>query len=177
MSVESKPLFHSEITRQQAPAFNQLAPAPARQSKLRHRAGLIGAVLVASATLLPASPFSADPKATKAYFHKICDYIATEKTNCQVIFTGGYYMRDLVAGYQIYGEKRYLDIAVAYADRLLAKQSSAAIGKPATAGCISPIPPAPSGFSSCSIIRWTTNGSANTSPPSSVTWTPSSATG
>ncbi len=123
MSVESKPLFHPEAMRPQARSFNRPATAPARQPKLRHRAGLIGAVFLASATLLPASPFSADPEATKAYFHYLCDYIASEKTNCQVIFTGGYYMRDLVAGYHIYGEKRYLDIAVAYADRLLGKQS------------------------------------------------------
>ncbi len=83
----------------------------------------IGLWFLASATLLPASPFSSNPKATKAYFHKFCDYVATEKTNCQVIFTGGYYMRDLVAGYRIFGEKRYLGTAVAYADRLLGKQS------------------------------------------------------
>lgn len=67
--------------------------------------------------------FCANPKATREYFHKLCDYIATEKTNCEFIFIGGYYMRDLVAGYEIFGEKRYLDIAIDYADRLLEKQA------------------------------------------------------
>jgi hypothetical protein len=69
------------------------------------------------------SPFCDECKATREYFHKLCDYIVAEKSDVQTIFTAGYFMRDLVAGYQIFGEKKYLDTAVAYADRLLAKQS------------------------------------------------------
>ena len=76
-----------------------------------------------AATALNANPFCADTKATREYFHKFCDYIAANKTNVPVIFTGGYYMRDLVAGYKIFGEKRYLDTAIGYADWLLGKQS------------------------------------------------------
>ncbi|MGH9451472.1 MAG: hypothetical protein ACRD11_13190 [Terriglobia bacterium] len=38
------------------------------------------------------------------------------------IYVGGYYMRDLVAGYEIFGDRRYLDTAVAYGDYLLKRQ-------------------------------------------------------
>ena len=76
-----------------------------------------------SVTALHATPFCADAQATRAYLHKFCDYVAANKTNVEVIFTGGYYMRDLVAGYRIFGEKRYLNTAIAYADWLLEKQS------------------------------------------------------
>ena len=69
------------------------------------------------------SPFCDDCKVTREYFRKLCDYIVTERSDVQTIFTGGYFMRDLVAGYRIFGERHYLDTAVAYADRLLAKQS------------------------------------------------------
>lgn len=76
-----------------------------------------------STALLPARTFCADDKAAREYFHKFCDYVAAEKQDVKYIFIGGYYMRDLVAGYQIFGERRYLDVAIAYADSLLAKQS------------------------------------------------------
>jgi hypothetical protein len=76
-----------------------------------------------SAGLLPARTFCSDYKATREYFHQFCDYVAAEKRDVKYIFIGGYYMRDLVAGYRIFGEKRYLDTAIAYADGLLAKQS------------------------------------------------------
>ncbi len=75
------------------------------------------------ATALRASPFCADTQATREYFHKFCDYVAANKTNVPVIFTGGYYMRDLVSGYKIFGDKRYLHTAIAYTDWLLGKQS------------------------------------------------------
>ena len=80
-------------------------------------------VLSLSMALLTANPFCANEKATREYFHKLCDYIAEQKQAVPVIFIGGYYMRDLVAGYKMFGEKRYLDTAIAYADRLLEKQS------------------------------------------------------
>lgn len=38
------------------------------------------------------------------------------------IYVGGYYMRTLVAGYEILGDRRYLDTAIAYGDYLLQKQ-------------------------------------------------------
>ncbi|MGH9616309.1 MAG: hypothetical protein ACRD28_06160, partial [Acidobacteriaceae bacterium] len=38
------------------------------------------------------------------------------------IYVGGYYMRDLVDGYEIFGDRRYLDTAIAYGDYLLSKQ-------------------------------------------------------
>ena len=76
-----------------------------------------------SGSALFAGPFCPDTKATRDYFHNFCDYVAANKTNVEVIFTGGYYMRDLVAGYRIFGDKRYLDTAIAYADWLLEKQS------------------------------------------------------
>jgi hypothetical protein len=82
---------------------------------------LFRSIIIALASLLAttglcASPFSSDTKATREYFRQFCDYVATNKANVPVIFTGGYYMRDLVAGYKIFGEKRYLDTA----SRLLA---------------------------------------------------------
>ena len=77
-----------------------------------------------------ASPFCADCAATRRFFAQICDYIDAKKTDfdadtksARTIFTNGYYMRTLVAGYRIFGERRYLDAAVRYADLLLEKQS------------------------------------------------------
>ena len=89
---------------------------------------LFSSIIIALASLLAttglcASPFSSDTKATRESFRQFCDYVATNKANVPVIFTGGYYMRDLVAGYKIFGEKRYLDTAIAYSDWLLGKQS------------------------------------------------------
>lgn len=73
---------------------------------------------------MTASPFCANEAATRDYFRKLCDYVVKEKSNNKVIFPAGYYMRSLVAGYKIFGEKRYLDVAIAYADTLLKKQSA-----------------------------------------------------
>ncbi|MGH9445322.1 MAG: hypothetical protein ACRD3O_06320 [Terriglobia bacterium] len=49
----------------------------------------------------------------------MCDYIAREKSTYRTIYIGGYYMRTLVDGYEIFGDRRYLDVAVAYSDYLL----------------------------------------------------------
>lgn len=65
------------------------------------------------AVLSAARPFCADEDATRAYFRHLCDYIVQEKSQVPVIFTGSYYMRDLVAGYKIFGDRRYLDTALA----------------------------------------------------------------
>ena len=87
------------------------------------RTAFLALLCSASATLLPASPFTANEKATRDYFRRLCDYIVVQKKEVPVIFTGGYYMRDLVAGHKIFSDQRYLDTAIAYGDWLLGKQS------------------------------------------------------
>lgn len=59
---------------------------------------------------------------TRELLRNLCDYILREKTDFSAIYVEGYYMRTLVDGYEIFGDKRYLDAAVAYSDRLLARQ-------------------------------------------------------
>ena len=76
-----------------------------------------------STAFLAANPFCSKGAETRDYFRKLCEYIANEKQDEKIIFIGGYYMRDLVAGYDIFGEKRYLGLAIAYGDQLLEKQS------------------------------------------------------
>jgi hypothetical protein len=70
------------------------------------------------------SPFCSDADCiqTRELLKNLCDYIVKEKATYSTIYIGGYYMRTLVAGYEIFGDKRYLDTAVAYGDYLLAKQ-------------------------------------------------------
>ena len=71
------------------------------------------------------SPFCKDPGATRDFFKKLCDYIMVEKLDNPVMFRGAYYMRTLVAGHEIFGERKYLDAAIAFADKLLLKQTPA----------------------------------------------------
>ncbi len=52
----------------------------------------------------------------------MCDFIVKKKSTFPDIYVGGYYMRTLVAGYEIVGDRRYLDTAIAYGDYLLGKQ-------------------------------------------------------
>ncbi|MHB8655651.1 MAG: hypothetical protein ACYDA9_17425 [Terriglobia bacterium] len=52
----------------------------------------------------------------------MCDFIVKEKSTYPTIYVGGYYMRTLMAGYEILGDRRYLDTAIAYGDYLLGKQ-------------------------------------------------------
>jgi hypothetical protein len=52
----------------------------------------------------------------------LCDYIVQQKSNFSTIYIGGYYMRTLVAGYEVLGDKQYLATAVAYADWLQTRQ-------------------------------------------------------
>ena len=80
------------------------------------------------------SPFCSDPgcKATRQTFQQLCDYIVANKSSgpsvvrqgktISAIFIAGYYMRTLVAGYEILGDRRYLDTAIAYGDTLLKEQ-------------------------------------------------------
>lgn len=69
------------------------------------------------------SPFCVDKDATLQYFKNLCDFIEQEKKQVPSIFITGYYMRTLVAGYEIFREQKYLDTAIAYADTLLKYQS------------------------------------------------------
>ena len=59
---------------------------------------------------------------TRELLRDLCDYILKEKTDFSAIYVEGYYMRTLVDGYEIFGDQRYLEAAVAYSDRLLARQ-------------------------------------------------------
>ncbi len=68
------------------------------------------------------SPFCTDCEATRRNLRELCDYIVTNKRDMPTIFVAGYYMRTLVAGYQILGDRRYLDTALEHGDKLLAKQ-------------------------------------------------------
>ncbi|HEY3938601.1 MAG TPA: hypothetical protein VGL97_14290 [Bryobacteraceae bacterium] len=81
-------------------------------------------LLPGSLPAMKSDPFCPNCAATRDYFHKLCDYIAAEKGDVGEIFTGGYYMRDLVAGSEIYGNEQYLKTAIAYADQLVGKQSA-----------------------------------------------------
>jgi len=87
-------------------------------------------LLVCFTLFLPASPaqqttpFCADPGCaqTRQLLKKNCDYIVSEKSTCSHTYVGGHYMRTLVGGYEILGDRRYLDTAIAYSDYLLKKQ-------------------------------------------------------
>jgi hypothetical protein len=72
------------------------------------------------------NPFCSDAGCTetRALLKQTCDYIVAEKATVPTIYVGGYYMRTLVDGYEILGDQRYLDTALAYSDYLLGKQMS-----------------------------------------------------
>jgi hypothetical protein len=69
-------------------------------------------------------PFCSDAGCTetRALLKQTCDYILANKATVPTIYVGGYYMRTLVDGYEILGDRRYLDAALAYSDYLLGKQ-------------------------------------------------------
>jgi len=79
-------------------------------------------VCLAAAAFAAPSPFCNDCGATRRELRELCDYIARSKRDMPTIFVAGYYMRTLVAGYQILQDRRYLDIALAHGDALLSKQ-------------------------------------------------------
>jgi hypothetical protein len=70
------------------------------------------------------SPFCSDAGCTqsRALLKETCDYILAEKATVPTIYVGGYYMRTLVDGYEILGDRRYLNAAFAYSDYLIGKQ-------------------------------------------------------
>jgi hypothetical protein len=72
------------------------------------------------------NPFCSDVGCTetRALLKQTCDYIVANKATVPTIYVGGYYMRTLVDGYEILGDHRYLDSALAYGDYLLGKQMS-----------------------------------------------------
>ena len=79
---------------------------------------------LASAQVKNSSAFCSDTHCTQSreLLKNLCDYIVKEKANFPTIYIGGYYMRTLVDGYEILGDRRYLDTAIAYGDYLLAHQ-------------------------------------------------------
>jgi hypothetical protein len=84
--------------------------------------GILFTLLFPVIPLKASSPFCSDSDctATRQFFEQLCDYVVQNRSD--VIYTGGYYMRTLVAGYEILGDRRYLDTAIAYGDTLLKKQ-------------------------------------------------------
>jgi hypothetical protein len=85
---------------------------------------LLCPTLLAAAPAHRPDPFCADSGCvhTRQWFKQLCDYIVKEKRDFPTIFIGGYYMRTLVDGYEIFGDRGYLDTALAYGDALLKKQ-------------------------------------------------------
>jgi len=96
---------------------------------MRHKAKCLLSLVISVSIFLSGSqvnaesPFCDDREATLDYFKNLCNFIEREKKQVPSIFITGYYMRTLVAGYEIFGERRYLDTAIAYADTLLRYQS------------------------------------------------------
>lgn len=85
---------------------------------------LLFPALSSAASTVQKDPFCAGTgcRQTRQYLKQLCNYIVKKKSHFPVIFVGGYYMRTLVAGYDIFGDQRYLNTAIAYADYLLKKQ-------------------------------------------------------
>ena len=81
-------------------------------------------LVLSAAPAQQSTPFCADSGCvqTRQLLKKICDFIVKEKSVFPTIYVGGYYMRTLVAGYEVLGDRRYLDTAIAYGDYLLGKQ-------------------------------------------------------
>jgi hypothetical protein len=85
---------------------------------------LLFPIVSSAARVLKKTPFCADASCAQArqLLKNLCDFIVKEKSTFPTIYVGGYYMRDLVDGYEIFDNRRYLDTAVAYGDYLLKKQ-------------------------------------------------------
>jgi hypothetical protein len=93
------------------------APTPSSSAKAASKAA-------APAASKAADRFCANSDCTKTRqtFRQICDFIVKKRASYPTIFVAGYYMRDLVDGYEIFGDRKYLDTAIAYGDSLLKKQ-------------------------------------------------------
>ncbi len=80
--------------------------------------------LMSAAPARRGDPFCAEKDCvqTRELLKNLCDYIVKNKSTYPTIYIGGYYMRDLVDGYVIFGNRRYLNTAVAYGDYLLNRQ-------------------------------------------------------
>ena len=85
---------------------------------------LVGFILIGSLRAEPVSTFCSNTGCAenKQELKRICDYIVKNKSTYPTIYIGGYYMRALVAGYEILGDRSYLNTALAYGDYLLARQ-------------------------------------------------------
>lgn len=85
---------------------------------------LAGMICVCSLQAQTGTPFCSDSGCTETRqaLKELCDYIVKNKSIYPTIYIGGYYMRTLVAGYEIFGDQRYLETALAYGDYLLARQ-------------------------------------------------------
>lgn len=85
---------------------------------------IVTPLFIASAAAQQTTPFCAHSNCapTRQTLKSICDFIVKEKSTFPTIYVGGYYMRTLVAGYEVFGDRRYLDTAIAYGDYLLGKQ-------------------------------------------------------
>lgn len=59
---------------------------------------------------------------TRQLLKNLCDFIVANKSAYPTIYIGGYYMRTLVAGYEVFGDQQYLSTAVHYGNYLLGKQ-------------------------------------------------------
>jgi hypothetical protein len=81
-------------------------------------------IILCSARTPQSTPFCAQAGCVQSrhLLKNICDFIVKNKSTFPTIYVGGYYMRDLVDGYEILGNRRYLDTAIAYGDYLLKKQ-------------------------------------------------------
>ncbi len=65
------------------------------------------ALLVVPA-LAAESPYCDDCTATQKNLRELCDYVLQHKRDMPTIFVAGYYMRTLVAGYELFGDRKYL---------------------------------------------------------------------
>ncbi|MGH9328129.1 MAG: hypothetical protein ACRD2B_15780 [Terriglobia bacterium] len=85
---------------------------------------LLCPAFLTAAPVARSSPFCSDAgcRATHALFKNMCDFIVQKRSMYPTIYVGGYYMRDLVDGYEIFGDRQYLDTAIAYGDYLLKQQ-------------------------------------------------------
>ncbi len=84
----------------------------------------IGMAMQTRASAQHETPFCSrqDCLKTRQLLKNLCDFIVRNKATYPTIYIGGYYMRTLVAGYEIFGDEQYLNTALAYGDYLLAHQ-------------------------------------------------------